>query len=72
VTVSTLRLTGSALAVRVQVGEDGRRGVPGSQETRPDEALSLGRPDNLHLGVHGHVVLELALRVRCNKNTQPS
>lgn len=58
-------LTLGALAVRVEVRDDGRRGVFESQQTGPDEALALRQADDLHLRVLGHVGVERRLHVIC-------
>ena len=52
-----------ALAVRVEVGDDGSLDVLSSQQAGSDEANTLRGPDDLHLGVARHVGLQLFLEV---------
>ena len=51
--------------MRVEVGQDLRRGKLGPSQPRPDEADPLLLADDLHLRVDLHVVLQLLLQVGC-------
>ena len=52
-----------ALAVRVEVGDDGSLDVLSTQQPRSDQPHPLRGPDDPHLGVVGHVGLQLPLQV---------
>ena len=60
-----MSLTCGAFTVRVEVGQDLRRGKLGPSQPRPDEADPLLLADDLHLRVDLHVVLQLLLQVGC-------
>lgn len=58
-------ITFGALAVRVEVGDGGRRGVFEAEEAGADEALAPGAAHDLHFGILRHVLLQLRLQVLC-------
>lgn len=56
-------VTFSAFAVRVEVGDGGRRDVLEAEQAGADETLAFGQPHYLHLGKLGHVLVERRLDV---------